>query len=175
MTAVTIHSDFGTQEYKICLFPLFPHLFAMKWWDQKPCSSFFECWVLSQVFHSLSPSSRSSLVPLHFLPLKWYHLHIWVCWYFSQQSWFQLDSPSPAFCIMYFAYKLNKQGDNIQSWCTPFPILNQSVVPLPVITVASWPAFRFLRGQIRWSSIPISSTSLTMPQPLNVWITTNWE
>ena len=31
----------------------------------------------------LSPSSRCSLVPLHFLPLKWYHLHIWSCWYFS--------------------------------------------------------------------------------------------
>ena len=25
-----------------------------------------------------------------FLPLKWYHLHIWGCWYFSQQSGFQL-------------------------------------------------------------------------------------
>ena len=32
--------------------PLFPHLFAMKWWDQMPRSSFFECWVLSQLFHS---------------------------------------------------------------------------------------------------------------------------
>ena len=42
----------------------------------------FECWVLSQHFHSpLSPSSRDSLVPLHFLSLEWYHLHIWVCWY----------------------------------------------------------------------------------------------
>ena len=38
----------------------------------------------------LSPSSRGSLVPLHFLPLEWYHLHIWGCWYFSWQSWFQL-------------------------------------------------------------------------------------
>ena len=28
---------------------------------------------------------------------------------------------------MYFAYKLNKQGDNIQAWHTPFPIWNQSV------------------------------------------------
>ena len=27
------------------------HLFAMKWWDQMPWSSFFECWVLSQLFH----------------------------------------------------------------------------------------------------------------------------
>ena len=37
-----------------------------------------------------SPLSRCSLVLLHFLPLKWYHLHIWGYWYFSQQSWFQL-------------------------------------------------------------------------------------
>ena len=28
---------------------------------------------------------------------------------------------------MYSAYKLNKQGDNIQPWRTPFPIWNQSV------------------------------------------------
>ena len=43
------------------------------------------------LIHShLSPSSRGSLVPFHFLPLEWYHLHIWGCWYFSQQSWFQL-------------------------------------------------------------------------------------
>ena len=27
---------------------------------------------------------------------------------------------------------LNKQGDNIQPWCTPFPIWNQSVVPFPI-------------------------------------------
>ena len=45
------------------------HLFAMKWWDWMPWSSFFECWVLSQFFHSpLSLSSRGSLVPLRFLP-----------------------------------------------------------------------------------------------------------
>ena len=63
---------------------------------------------------------------------------------------------SPVFLMMYFAYKLNKQGDNIQPWHSPFPIWNQSVVPCPVITVASWPAYRFLRGQVRWSRIPIS-------------------
>ena len=44
------------------MFPLFPHLFAMKWRDQMPWSSFFECWVLSQLFHSpLSLLSRDSL------------------------------------------------------------------------------------------------------------------
>ena len=46
-------------------------------------------------------------------------------------------SSSWAFCMMYYAYKLNKQGDNIQPWRIPFPIWNQSVVPWPVPTVAS--------------------------------------
>ena len=32
----------------------------------------------------------------------------------------------------------------------------KSVVPCPVLTVASWPAYRFLRRQVRWSAIPIS-------------------
>ena len=58
-------------------------------------------------------------------------------------------SSSLAFLMMYSAYKLNKQDDNIQPWCT-FLIWNQSVVPCPVLTVASWPAYRFLRRQIRW-------------------------
>ena len=35
------------------------------------------------------------------------------------------------------AYKLNKQGDSIQPWCTSFSIWNQSVVPYPVPTAAS--------------------------------------
>jgi len=37
------------------------------------------------------------------------------------------ESFSPAFHMMYSAYKLNKQGDNVQLWHTPFPILNQFV------------------------------------------------
>ena len=63
---------------------------------------------------------------------------------------------SPAFHMMYSAYKLSKQGDNIQPWYTPFLIWNQSVFPCPVLTVASWLAYRFLRRQVRWSGIPIS-------------------
>ena len=65
-------------------------------------------------------------------------------------------SSSPEFLMMYYAYKLNKQGDNIQPWCTPFPIWNQSVVPCPVLTVASWPAYRFLKRHVKWPSISIS-------------------
>jgi len=54
------------------------------------------------------------------------------------------------------AYKLNRQGDNIQPWHTPFLIWNQSVILCPLLTVASWPEYRFLRRQVRWSGIPIS-------------------
>ena len=46
-------------------------------------------------------------------------------------------SSSLAFCMMYSACKLNKGGDNIQPLCIPFPIWKQSVVPCPVLTVAS--------------------------------------
>ena len=37
-----------------------------------------------------------------------------------------------------------------------FLIWNQSAVPCPVPTIASWPAHRFLKRKVRWSGIPIS-------------------
>ena len=69
-----------------------------------------------------------------------------------------LCSSSPAFHMTSSAYKLNKQGDNIQPWRPPFPILSQSVVPGLILTVASWPwpSYRFCRRQVRWSGIPTS-------------------
>ena len=60
-------------------------------------------------------------------------------------------SSSPAFLMMYSAYKLNMQGDNIH-----FLIWNQSVFPCPILTVSSSPAYRFLWSQGRWSGITIS-------------------
>ena len=51
--------------------------------------------------------------------------------------------------MMYSACKLIKQGDNIQPWHTPFLIWNQSVFLCPVLTFASWPAYRFLM-QVVW-------------------------
>ena len=65
-------------------------------------------------------------------------------------------SSSLAFLMMCSAYKSNEQGDNIQPWRTTFQIWNQFVVPCPVLIVASWPAYRFLRRQVRWSDISIS-------------------
>ena len=131
-------------------------LFAMKWWDRMPWSSYFECWVLSQLFQSpFSPLSRGSLVPLHFLLLERI-----ICLSkvvdispgnLDYSLWF-----IQAFCMMYSAYKLNIQGGNIQPCHTPFPVFKQSVVPCKVLTVASWPTSRFLRKQVRWSDIPTS-------------------
>ena len=58
-------------------------------------------------------------------------------------------SSSSAFLLMYSAYKLNMLNItyklnklNIQPWHTPFSIWNQSVVPCPVLTVDSQPAYR---------------------------------
>ena len=65
-------------------------------------------WMLSfkPAFHSPpSPSSRGSLVPLQFLPLEWYHLHIRDCWYFWR-SWFQLvihPAQHFAWCTLYIS------------------------------------------------------------------------
>ena len=60
MAAITICTDLGAPpKWSLSLFPLFPHLFAMKWRDRMPRSLFFECWVLSQLFpFPLSLSSR---------------------------------------------------------------------------------------------------------------------
>ena len=79
-------------------------------------------WMFSfkQLFHSpLSPFSRGSLVLLSFLPYEWCHLHIWDYWCFCWHSWFQLvlHPARHSFHMMYSAYKLNKQGGNIQPWC----------------------------------------------------------
>ena len=65
----------------------------------------------------------------------------------ESQTWLS-DFP---FHFLHSAYKLNKQGDNIQPWCTPFPIWTSLLFP-----VFSWPACRFLRRQVKWSGIPIS-------------------
>ena len=53
----------------------------------------------------------------------------------------------------------NKRYDSVQRskpWRTPFLIWNQSLVPCPVLTVASWLAYRFLKSQVRLSGIRIS-------------------
>ena len=115
----------------------------------------FECWVLRQLFHShfhKEALSSSSLSPIKVVSSAYLRLLIFLPAILIAAC----DSFSPAFRMMYSTYKLNKQGDSIQPWHTPLPILNQSVVPCPVLSVASCPAYKFLRRLVIWSGILIS-------------------
>ena len=124
----------------------------MKWWHQMPWSSFSECWALSQLFHSFTFIKRlfsSSLSAIRVVSSA--HLRLLI--FLLAILFPAYASSSPAFLIMYTVYKLNKQGDNIQPWRTPFPIWNQSVGPCPVLTVVSWPAYISQEaGQVVWYS-----------------------
>ena len=157
MAAVTFYSDTGAPQNKVSQFPLLPHLFAMK---MGPDAMIFVFWML-RVKPNFSLSfftfikrlfSYSSLSAITVVPSA--HLRLLL-------SLLAVLIPACAisnlaFRMTYSSYKLNKQCDNIQPWCTPFLIWNQSVVPCPVLIVASWPAYRFLRRQVRWSGILIS-------------------
>ena len=69
-------------------------------------------------------------------------------------------SSSPASHMLYSAYKLNKQGDSIQTWCIPFPIWNQSVVSCPVLTVGFLTCIQISQeaGKVVWYSHLLFST-----------------
>ena len=154
MATVMICDDFGAQENEIWYcFHIFPVCLP---WVMGLDAIIFIFWMSSfkPAFSVSSLSSRGSLVLLHFLPLKCYHLRLSV--FLMAVLIPACDSSSPAFRMTYSAYKLNKQGDSILLWHTPFPILHPSIVLCPVLTVASWPDYWFLRRKVRSSGIPIS-------------------
>ena len=157
MAAVTICSDFEVQKYKVShCFQCFPSLcnevkgpdaMILVFWmlGFKPTFSLSSFTFIKSLFSS-SLLSAIRLVSSAYLRLLIFLLEILIPAYASS---------SLAFHMMYSAYNLSKQGDNIQPWCIPFLIWNQSFVPCPVLTDASWPAYRLLRRQVRWSCIPI--------------------
>ena len=112
----------------------------------RPTFSHFTFTFIKRVFSS-SSFSAIRVVPSVYLRLLIFLLAILIP---------ACASSSLEFCKMYSTYKLNKQGDNIQTWPTLFLICSQSVIPCPVLTVVSSPVFRFLRRQVRWSDTPIS-------------------
>ena len=124
MAMVTVHSDLRAQENKIYQgFHVFP--FCLPWSDRTGCHDLtvfyvqFQASFFTLLFHPYQEAP--------FLPLEWYHLHI--CFKLViYPAWpFTWCTPN----------KLNKQGNNIQPWHTPFPIWNQCIFPPPVLTVAS--------------------------------------
>ena len=64
-------------------------------------------------------------------------------------------SSCPAFLMMYSAYKLNKQSNNILPWYIPFPIRNQPIAPCPVLT-CFLTCIQISQEAGNWSGIPIS-------------------
>ena len=149
MAAVTICSNFGAQENKICHCFHFSPIY-LPWSDRPGCHdlSFLnvEFWAscsLSSLAFIKRLFSSSSLSAIRVVSSAYLRLLI-----FSWQSWFQLMLHPVWFHIMYSPYKLNKQDDNIQPLRTPFPILNQSIDQCPILNVISWRAYRFLRRQV---------------------------
>ena len=147
MATVTICSDFGAQEKEIChCFHLFPFYL--------PCSNGVGCHDLSFLIFSLKPAlslSTFSLIKRLFSSSSLFAIRV------VSSAYLRLltipppilipacNSSSPAFPRMCSVYRLNRQGDSRQPSRTPFLILNQSTVPYSVLTVASWPTYKFLR------------------------------
>ena len=136
MALVTVHSDFGGKNIKSVTVSTFPTSICHEVIGLGSMILVF--WMLD--FKPDFPLSftfiKNSLAPLYFLPLECYHLHIWCLLIFLLANLTSIL----AIRMMYSAYKLNKQSDNIQPCHAPFPILNHSVVPCKVLTAASWPA-----------------------------------
>ena len=142
MAAVTICSDFGAPQNKVshCFYRF---LISLPWSDGTECHD-LSFWMLS--FKPAFSLSSLTLIKRLFGFSLLYTIKL-VSYAYLRLLIFLLEilipalaSSSPAFRMMFSAYKLNKQGDNIQPWHTPFLIWNQSVVPSLVLTVASWTA-----------------------------------
>ena len=144
MAAVTICNDFGAQENKICHCFHFSLLY-LPLSDGTGCHdlSFMNIFKVSSQLFSLSSFtlikrllSSSSLSAIKVVSSAYLRLLFLLAVLTAA-----CDSFSPVFCMMHSAYPLNKQGVNIQGVNCPFPIWNQFVVPCPVLTVASCPAY----------------------------------
>ena len=83
-----------------------------------------------------------------FQPLEWCYLHIWGCWCFSWQSWFQLVIHSAQYftlCTLHM-YKISRWQYITSTHSLPNcePILCSRYDS----NFCSWPAYRFLRRKV---------------------------
>ena len=117
------------------LLPLFPHLFAMKSWNWMSWSYFFNVEFQASFFtHFLPPSSRGSLVPLHFYFILFLFISIDLhnCVVLFVRIW------SPLVIIFYTVH-----GDLLQEYCRglPFPPpVDYILSELFTITCSLWVA-----------------------------------
>ena len=106
MAAVTIHSNSGAQEEYIChCFHFFA--FYLPWSDETRCHDLV-CLMLS--FRRAFSISSFTLIKRFFssssLSVISGIICLWGCWYFSQQSWFQLVT-HPARQFSWFTLHIN--------------------------------------------------------------------
>ena len=152
MAAVTIHSDFRAQEEKMWhyfhVFPSICHeamgldamILGFLIFSFKLTLSLSSFTLIKKLFSSSSLSAIRVLLSAYLKLLIFLQkILIPAC-----------NSSSPAFLMMRSAYRLNKQGDSRQPCHTPFSIINQTVVPYRVQTVAPWPACRSLRKHLSY-------------------------
>ena len=130
----------------------------MKWWDHSHDPSFLNVdfkptFLLSSFTYIKRLFSSSSLSAIKVVSFTYLRLLIFLPAVLIPAC----ASPSPPFLMMYSAYKLNKQSDNIQPWHFPCPIWNQSVVPCPVLTVVSCIQISQEAGQVVWYSHPFKN------------------
>ena len=148
MAAVTVRNDFGAQENKTC------HCFHS---SPSSCHEAMGPDAMILVFWVLSFKPGFSLSSFTFIkrlvsPFSLSVIrtvssaYLWLLIFLPEILIPACGSSSLAFHMMYSTYKLNRQDDNI----LPF------AVPCLVLTVPSWPAYRFLRRQVMWSGTPIS-------------------
>lgn len=151
MAAVTVQSNFGAQENKICHgFHFSPSIYLEVMGLETMILVF---WMLS--FKSSFPLSSSTFIKSLFSYSSLSSTRVVSSAYLRLLMFLQpillpdCNSSSMAFLMMCSANRLNKQGDSRQPCHTPFSTLNQSVAPYRVLMVAPWPAYRFLRREIR--------------------------
>ena len=137
---------------------------------------------LSQLFHSpLSPSSRDSLVPLHFLSVQWYHLHI--CQFSSVQfslsvmsdslrphepQHARLPCPSSTPGVHSNPYPLSR-------WC--HPTIPSSVVPYSFCPQSFPVSGAFPMSQLfAWGgqNIGVSDSTSVLPMNTQDWFPLGW-
>ena len=141
----SVCSDFGAPQNKIChCFPFFP--IYLPWSDVMRCHDFSFLNFEFQVFHSscnfIKMLFNSSLLSaIRVVSSAYLRLLIFLMAILIPAC----ASSRPALCMIYSAYKLNKQGDNIQPWGTLFWLLNQSIVPCPVLLIENEFLFNILK------------------------------
>ena len=137
MAAVNTCSDFGAQVNKVCRC-FFCFLIYLPWSDATGCHDFSFSFLIFIFKLALSHSSftlikrlfgSSSLSAIRVVPSAYVRLLMFLPPILIPAC----HSSSPVFPVMCSAYKLNKQGGNIQPWHTNFPTWNLSIVPYLVL------------------------------------------